>query len=166
MIADMDDVEVNLEEARAKAYNLDLQHSEKILSMRVTKEEELAKVEEVLEVVTAAKLMIEDHDVSSAIHYVLLFMLFMLCHVLYPFTERHAQPYFFHVLIRQTYVSWTMFSPSVSQDAVLLRMFPFTLTGSAKRCVDRLTSGAVNTWDLLKKPLSKAIVHHPRSLND
>nr|GEZ58990.1 hypothetical protein [Tanacetum cinerariifolium] len=59
MIADMDDVEVNLEEARAKAYNLDLQHSEKILSMRVTKEEELAKVEEVLEVVTAAKLMIE-----------------------------------------------------------------------------------------------------------
>ncbi|GJT74897.1 DNA-directed DNA polymerase [Tanacetum coccineum] len=43
----------------------------------------------------------------------------------------------------------------VSQDAVLLRVFPFTLTGSAKRWVDRLTPGAVNTWDLLKKPLSK-----------
>nr|GEX74199.1 hypothetical protein [Tanacetum cinerariifolium] len=39
----------------------------------------------------------------------------------------------------------------VSQDAVLLRMFPFTLNGAAKRWVDRLTSGAVNTWDLLKK---------------
>ncbi|GJT26941.1 zf-CCHC domain-containing protein [Tanacetum coccineum] len=41
--------------------------------------------------------------------------------------------------------------PRVSQEVVLLRVFPFTLTGSAKRWVDRLTSGAVNTWDLLKK---------------
>ncbi|GJZ83562.1 hypothetical protein Tco_0648735 [Tanacetum coccineum] len=56
--------------------------------------------------------------------------------------------------------------PRVSHDAVLLRMFPFTLTGSAKRWVDRLTPGAVNTWDLLKKPLSKGIVHHLRPLND
>ncbi|GJS28355.1 hypothetical protein Tco_0488975 [Tanacetum coccineum] len=56
--------------------------------------------------------------------------------------------------------------PGVSLDAVLLRVFPFTLTGSAKRWVDRLTLGAVNTWDLLKKPLSKGIVHHPRPLND
>ncbi|GJT15786.1 hypothetical protein Tco_0874492 [Tanacetum coccineum] len=38
-----------------------------------------------------------------------------------------------------------------SQDAVLLRVFPFTLTGAAKRWVARLTPGAVNTWDLLKK---------------
>ncbi|GJS56386.1 hypothetical protein Tco_0629748 [Tanacetum coccineum] len=35
--------------------------------------------------------------------------------------------------------------PGVSQDVVLLRVFPFTLTGSAKRWVDRLTPGAVNT---------------------
>ncbi|GJU55072.1 hypothetical protein Tco_1228786 [Tanacetum coccineum] len=41
--------------------------------------------------------------------------------------------------------------PRVSQDAILLRAFPFTLTGSAKIWVDRLTPGAVNTWDLLKK---------------
>ncbi|GKA35316.1 putative reverse transcriptase domain-containing protein [Tanacetum coccineum] len=41
--------------------------------------------------------------------------------------------------------------PGISQDAVLLRVFPFTLTGSAKIWVDRLTPGAVNTWDLLKK---------------
>ncbi|GJY46654.1 zinc knuckle CX2CX4HX4C containing protein, partial [Tanacetum coccineum] len=41
--------------------------------------------------------------------------------------------------------------PGVSKDAVPLRVFPFTLTGSAKRWVDRLTPGAVNTWDLLKK---------------
>ncbi|GJX81826.1 hypothetical protein Tco_0331307 [Tanacetum coccineum] len=54
----------------------------------------------------------------------------------------------------------------VSQDVVLLRVFPFTLTGFAKRWLDRLTSGGVNTWDLLKKPLSKGIVHHPRPLND
>ncbi|GJU17594.1 RNA-directed DNA polymerase, eukaryota, reverse transcriptase zinc-binding domain protein [Tanacetum coccineum] len=39
----------------------------------------------------------------------------------------------------------------VSQDAVLLRVFPITLTRSAKIWVDRLTPGAVNTWDLIKK---------------
>ncbi|GJZ62638.1 reverse transcriptase domain-containing protein [Tanacetum coccineum] len=39
----------------------------------------------------------------------------------------------------------------VSQDAVLLCVFLFTLTGSAKTWVDRLTLGAVNTWDLFKK---------------
>nr|GEV08182.1 hypothetical protein [Tanacetum cinerariifolium] len=38
----------------------------------------------------------------------------------------------------------------VSLVVVLLRVFPFTLTGEAKRWVDRLTPGVVNTWDLLK----------------
>ncbi|GJV05964.1 hypothetical protein Tco_1343620 [Tanacetum coccineum] len=41
--------------------------------------------------------------------------------------------------------------PGVSQDAVLLHVFPFTLIESAKRWVDKLTPGIVNTWDLLKK---------------
>nr|GEY09989.1 ribonuclease H-like domain-containing protein [Tanacetum cinerariifolium] len=51
MIADMDeDVEVNLEEAQAKAYNLNLLHSKKVHSMQDIDEEEPAKVEEVLEV--------------------------------------------------------------------------------------------------------------------
>nr|GEU29347.1 hypothetical protein [Tanacetum cinerariifolium] len=45
--------------------------------------------------------------------------------------------------------------PRVLQDAVLLRVFPFTLTRFAKRWVDRLAPGAVNTLDLFKKPLSK-----------
>nr|GEW82637.1 hypothetical protein [Tanacetum cinerariifolium] len=58
MIAYMnEDVEVNLEKAQAKAYNLDLQHSEKVLSMQDIDEEEPAKVEEVLKVVTTAKLI-------------------------------------------------------------------------------------------------------------
>ncbi|GJZ51698.1 uncharacterized mitochondrial protein-like protein [Tanacetum coccineum] len=39
----------------------------------------------------------------------------------------------------------------VSKDVVMLRVFPFTLTGSAKRWVDRLTPRTINTWDLLKK---------------
>ncbi|GJY63891.1 hypothetical protein Tco_0465351 [Tanacetum coccineum] len=39
----------------------------------------------------------------------------------------------------------------MSHDAILLRVFPFTLTGAAKRWVDRLTLGAISTWDLLKK---------------
>nr|GEV88416.1 hypothetical protein [Tanacetum cinerariifolium] len=54
-------------------------------------------------------LVTQDHDVSSAIP-CFLFMLFMLCTVLYPFTERHAQPYFFHVLIRQRGVTFQMSS--------------------------------------------------------
>nr|GEV10440.1 hypothetical protein [Tanacetum cinerariifolium] len=39
----------------------------------------------------------------------------------------------------------------VSHDAVMLRVFPITLTGAAKRWVDRLPPGTVNSWDLLKK---------------
>ncbi|GJW78367.1 hypothetical protein Tco_0140049 [Tanacetum coccineum] len=41
--------------------------------------------------------------------------------------------------------------PGVSKDVVMLRVFPFTLTGAAKRWVDRLAPGTINTWDLLKK---------------
>ncbi|GJV88983.1 BYPASS-related protein [Tanacetum coccineum] len=41
--------------------------------------------------------------------------------------------------------------PGVLQDAVLLHVSPFTLIGTAKRWVDRLTPGAFNTWDLFKK---------------
>nr|GEV67034.1 hypothetical protein [Tanacetum cinerariifolium] len=60
MIEDMNkDVEVNLEETQAKAYNLDLQHSEKVLNMQDIDEEEPAKVEKVLEVVVVAKQMNE-----------------------------------------------------------------------------------------------------------
>ncbi|GKB05998.1 hypothetical protein Tco_0834231 [Tanacetum coccineum] len=39
----------------------------------------------------------------------------------------------------------------VSKDAVMLLVFPFTLTGSAKRWVDKLALRTINTWDLLKK---------------
>nr|GFC51294.1 hypothetical protein [Tanacetum cinerariifolium] len=54
MIAYMnEDVEV----AQAKAYNFDLQHAKKVLSMQDIDEEEPAKVEEVLKVVKAAKLI-------------------------------------------------------------------------------------------------------------
>nr|GEY16427.1 putative ribonuclease H-like domain-containing protein [Tanacetum cinerariifolium] len=56
MIADMDE---DVKEAQAKAYNLDLQHAKKVLSMQDIDEEEPAEVEEVLEVVKATKLMTE-----------------------------------------------------------------------------------------------------------
>ncbi|GKA26478.1 hypothetical protein Tco_0712587 [Tanacetum coccineum] len=39
----------------------------------------------------------------------------------------------------------------VSHDAIMLRVFPITLTGAAKRWVDRLPPGTVDSWDLLKK---------------
>nr|GEY37844.1 hypothetical protein [Tanacetum cinerariifolium] len=52
-------IQGRMAESQAKAYNLDLQHFEKVLSMQDTDEVEPDEVEEVLEVVTAAKLMIE-----------------------------------------------------------------------------------------------------------
>ncbi|GJZ50173.1 hypothetical protein Tco_0604363 [Tanacetum coccineum] len=39
----------------------------------------------------------------------------------------------------------------VSHDAVMLHVFPITLTGAAKRWVDRLPLGTFDFWDLLKK---------------
>ncbi|GJZ51651.1 phospholipase-like protein [Tanacetum coccineum] len=41
--------------------------------------------------------------------------------------------------------------PGVSHDAVMLRVFPITLTGAAKRWVNRLPPETVDSWDLLKK---------------
>ncbi|GJV27256.1 hypothetical protein Tco_1383704 [Tanacetum coccineum] len=41
--------------------------------------------------------------------------------------------------------------PGVSHDAVMLRVFPITLTGAAKRWVDKLPLGIVDSRDLLKK---------------
>nr|GEW70495.1 hypothetical protein [Tanacetum cinerariifolium] len=40
--------------------------------------------------------------------------------------------------------------PGVTHDTFMLRVFPITLTGAAKRWVDRLSPGTINTWDLLK----------------
>nr|GEX55488.1 hypothetical protein [Tanacetum cinerariifolium] len=60
IITDIDeDVEINLEEAQAKPYRMDLEHPEKVLSMQDVDDEEPAEVEEVLEVVTATKLITE-----------------------------------------------------------------------------------------------------------
>ncbi|GJZ35558.1 protein kinase-like domain, concanavalin A-like lectin/glucanase domain protein [Tanacetum coccineum] len=41
--------------------------------------------------------------------------------------------------------------PGVSHNAVILRVFPITLTRASKRWVDRLPLGTFNSWDLLKK---------------
>ncbi|GKE62393.1 zinc knuckle CX2CX4HX4C containing protein, partial [Tanacetum coccineum] len=45
--------------------------------------------------------------------------------------------------------------PGDSKDAVMLRFFPFTLTRAAKRWVDRVALGTINTWDLLKKAFTQ-----------
>nr|GEV04591.1 ribonuclease H-like domain-containing protein [Tanacetum cinerariifolium] len=59
-IADINaDVEINLEKAQAEAYNLNLDHQEKVLSMMDVNKEEHVDVEEGLEVVKAAKLTTE-----------------------------------------------------------------------------------------------------------
>ncbi|GJR88521.1 hypothetical protein Tco_0212532 [Tanacetum coccineum] len=41
--------------------------------------------------------------------------------------------------------------PGVTHDAVMLRVFPITLTGAAKKWVDRISPGTVDSWDILKK---------------
>nr|GEW19909.1 retrovirus-related Pol polyprotein from transposon TNT 1-94 [Tanacetum cinerariifolium] len=51
------DVQGRLAESQAKLYHLDLQHAKKVLSMQDTNEAEHAEVEEVIKVVTVAKLM-------------------------------------------------------------------------------------------------------------
>nr|GEU60595.1 copia protein [Tanacetum cinerariifolium] len=53
------EVQGRLPESQAHVYHLDLEHVQKVLSMQKTDETEPAEVEEVLEVVTAAKLMTE-----------------------------------------------------------------------------------------------------------
>nr|GEW68986.1 hypothetical protein [Tanacetum cinerariifolium] len=40
---------------------------------------------------------------------------------------------------------------NISYDAIMLRVFPITLTRAAKRWIDRIPLGTINTWDLLKK---------------
>nr|GEZ12813.1 hypothetical protein [Tanacetum cinerariifolium] len=52
-------VEINLKKVQAEAYNLDLDYQENVLSMLDVNDEEHASVEEVLEVVIAAKLITE-----------------------------------------------------------------------------------------------------------
>nr|GEW57581.1 putative reverse transcriptase domain-containing protein [Tanacetum cinerariifolium] len=54
----------------------------------------------------------------------------------------------------------------VTHDLIMLCVFPIILTGEAKRWVVRLTLGTTNTWDLLKKALSKGTVHHLRLQNN
>nr|GFA89897.1 hypothetical protein [Tanacetum cinerariifolium] len=67
IIADIDeDVEIKLEEAQAKLYRMDLEHLAKVLSMQDVDDEEPAEVEEVLEVVTAIKLIIEVTTTAEA----------------------------------------------------------------------------------------------------
>ncbi|GKE65420.1 hypothetical protein Tco_1519581 [Tanacetum coccineum] len=46
----------------------------------------------------------------------------------------------------------------VSNDAIMLRVFPLTLTGIAKRWMERVPSGKIYTWDLLKRASSSYIV--------
>nr|GEY82722.1 retrotransposon protein, putative, unclassified [Tanacetum cinerariifolium] len=53
------DVKINLEKVQAGAYNLDLDHQEKVLSMLDVNDEEPASVEEVVDVFTATKLITE-----------------------------------------------------------------------------------------------------------
>nr|GEV56480.1 ribonuclease H-like domain-containing protein [Tanacetum cinerariifolium] len=67
IIADIDeDVEINLEEAQAKPYRMDLEHPENVISMQDVDDEEPAEVEEVLEVVTAAKLITKVVTIAGA----------------------------------------------------------------------------------------------------
>ncbi|GKC40358.1 hypothetical protein Tco_1052742, partial [Tanacetum coccineum] len=41
-------------------------------------------------------------------------------------------------------------TPGVTPDVVMLHVFPITLTSAAKRWFERIPSGIINTYDLLK----------------
>ncbi|GJU90720.1 hypothetical protein Tco_1303143 [Tanacetum coccineum] len=41
--------------------------------------------------------------------------------------------------------------PGVTRDAVMFRVFPITLIGTARRCKNLLPTGSISTWDLLEK---------------
>ncbi|GJV59400.1 putative reverse transcriptase domain-containing protein [Tanacetum coccineum] len=49
--------------------------------------------------------------------------------------------------------------PGVSHDAVMLRVFPITLTGATKRWVDIIPLGIVDSWDFLKKAFIQRGAH-------
>ncbi|GJV00985.1 hypothetical protein Tco_1330255 [Tanacetum coccineum] len=54
-------------------------------------------------------------------------------------------------------------NPGVTQDAIMLRVFPIALTGAVKRWVDRLPSGTINTCDLLKKAFIQRYCPPPKT---
>ncbi|GKD05209.1 reverse transcriptase domain-containing protein, partial [Tanacetum coccineum] len=56
--------------------------------------------------------------------------------------------------------------PRVTHDAVMLRVFPITLTRAAKRWVDRLSSRTVDSWDILKKAFIQSLSTMNRQLLD
>ncbi|GKB82195.1 reverse transcriptase domain-containing protein, partial [Tanacetum coccineum] len=48
-------------------------------------------------------------------------------------------------------ITYLFHFPSVTHDAVMLRVFPITLKGPTLRWINRLLAGIVTTWDLLEK---------------
>ncbi|GJS70572.1 RNA-directed DNA polymerase, eukaryota, nucleotide-binding alpha-beta plait domain protein [Tanacetum coccineum] len=48
-------------------------------------------------------------------------------------------------------IAYLFHFPGVTHDAVMLRVFPITLTGPALRWNNRLSEGLIITWDLLEK---------------
>nr|GEX56578.1 hypothetical protein [Tanacetum cinerariifolium] len=53
----------------------------------------------------------------------------------------------------------------VTHEAVMMRVFSITFTRATKTWVDRLSSGTIDSCDLLKRPLSKGTVGHRRLLS-
>ena len=67
-----------------------------------------------------------------------------------PFAGNMTEDAYEHVE-NVLYITSLFNIPGVSHDAGMLQVFPMTLTGAARRWVDRLPSGTINTWNLLKK---------------
>ncbi|GKE26910.1 hypothetical protein Tco_1442294 [Tanacetum coccineum] len=56
--------------------------------------------------------------------------------------------------------------PRVSHGVVMLCVFPITLTGAAKRWLDRLPQGIVDSWDLLKKAFIQSLGRDMKKLKE
>lgn len=67
-----------------------------------------------------------------------------------PFARLKTEDAYEHVE-NVLYITSLFNIPGVSHDAIMLRVFPMTLAGAARRWVDRLPSRIINAWNLLKK---------------
>ena len=67
-----------------------------------------------------------------------------------PFSGNRDEDAYEHVE-NVLYITSLFNISGVSHDAIMLRVFPMTLTGAARRWIERLPAEAINTWALLKK---------------
>lgn len=60
------------------------------------------------------------------------------------------------------YITSIFNTPNVAHDTFMLRLFPMTLTGAARRWLNRSPTRLIDTWDLLKKAFMQRYCPFPK----